>query len=338
MKKPFRPPPFSRRRESEGSEQMYKFILKRLIMMIPVLLGVVFIIFTMMYLTPGSPEDMILGDNATEEDKQELREELGLDDPFLVRFGSYIFNIVTKGDFGTSYSNGRSVTGEILDRFPTTALLALLSMVVALCIGVPLGILAATKQYSIFDHLATTVSLFGISVPNFWLGMMLIIVFAVHLGILPPSGFYGAEYWILPAITVGSGAAANIMRTTRSTMLEVIRQDYIRCIRANGQSEGKTIWGHALRNALIPIVTVVGIQCGVLLGGTVLVETVFAIPGLGKLMVDSIKAKDYPMVQGGVLFIALVFCLINLLVDVLYAYIDPRIKSQYQAGKRPKKG
>ena len=304
---------------------MYKFILKRLIMMIPVLLGVVFIIFTMMYLTPGSPEDMILGDNATEEDKQELREELGLDDPFLVRFGSYIFNIVTKGDFGTSYSNGRSVTGEILDRFPTTALLALLSMVVALCIGVPLGILAATKQYSIFDHLATTVSLFGISVPNFWLGMMLIIVFAVHLGILPPSGFYGAEYWILPAITVGSGAAANIMRTTRSTMLEVIRQDYIRCIRAKGQSEGKTIWGHALRNALIPIVTLIGLQMGSLLGGAVVVEQIFSLPGLGQMTLTGINNRDYPVVQGCVLFIAFIYVLVNLVVDLLYAYIDPRI-------------
>ena len=207
---------------------MYKFILKRLIMMIPVLLGVVFIIFSMMYLTPGSPEDMILGENATEEDKQQLREELGLDEPFLVQFGTYIFDIVTKGDFGTSYTNGRPVTEEILQRFPTTALLAALSMLVALCIGVPLGILAATKQYSIFDHFATTVSLFGISVPNFWLGMMLIIVFSVHLGILPPSGFYGAEYWILPAITVGSGAAAVLRQAGYAAPLCCVSVRYVR--------------------------------------------------------------------------------------------------------------
>lgn len=313
---------------------MYRFILKRLAMMIPVLLGVTFLIFTIMYITPGDPAAIILGDSATEESKDQLREDLGLNDPFLVQFGRYVWNIVTKGDFGTSYSSGRSVSTEILDRFPTTALLAVLSICVALCIGIPMGILAATKQNSIFDHLATTVSLLGISIPNFWLGLMLIILFAVTLGWLPPSGFYGPAYWILPALTVGSGAAANIMRTTRSTMLEVIRQDYIRCIRAKGQTEGKTIWGHALRNALIPVVTVVGIQCGVLLGGTVLVETVFAVPGLGKLMVDSIKAKNFPMVQGGVLFIALVFSFINLLVDLLYAYIDPRIRSQYQRKKK----
>ena len=313
---------------------MYRFILKRLAMMIPVLLGVTFLIFTIMYITPGDPAAIILGDSATEESKAQLRDELGLNDPFLVQFGRYVWNIVTKGDFGTSYSSGRSVSTEILERFPTTALLAVLSICVALCIGIPMGILAATKQNSIFDHLATTVSLLGISIPNFWLGLMLIILFAVTLGWLPPSGFYGTAYWILPALTVGSGAAANIMRTTRSTMLEVIRQDYIRCIRAKGQTEGKTIWGHALRNALIPVVTVVGIQCGVLLGGTVLVETVFAVPGLGKLMVDSIKAKNFPMVQGGVLFIALVFSFINLLVDLLYAYIDPRIRSQYQRKKK----
>lgn len=313
---------------------MYRFILKRLAMMIPVLLGVTFLIFTIMYITPGDPAAIILGDSATEESKAQLRDELGLNDPFLVQFGRYVWNIVTKGDFGTSYSSGRSVSTEILERFPTTALLAVLSICVALCIGIPMGILAATKQNSIFDHLATTVSLLGISIPNFWLGLMLIILFAVTLGWLPPSGFYGPAYWILPALTVGSGAAANIMRTTRSTMLEVIRQDYIRCIRAKGQTEGKTIWGHALRNALIPVVTVVGIQCGVLLGGTVLVETVFAVPGLGKLMVDSIKAKNFPMVQGGVLFIALVFSFINLLVDLLYAYIDPRIRSQYQRKKK----
>lgn len=313
---------------------MYRFILKRLAMMIPVLLGVTFLIFTIMYITPGDPAAIILGDSATEESKAQLRDELGLNDPFLVQFGRYVWNIVTKGDFGTSYSSGRSVSTEILERFPTTALLAVLSICVALCIGIPMGILAATKQNSIFDHLATTVSLLGISIPNFWLGLMLIILFAVTLGWLPPSGFYGPTYWILPALTVGSGAAANIMRTTRSTMLEVIRQDYIRCIRAKGQTEGKTIWGHALRNALIPVVTVVGIQCGVLLGGTVLVETVFAVPGLGKLMVDSIKAKNFPMVQGGVLFIALVFSFINLLVDLLYAYIDPRIRSQYQRKKK----
>lgn len=317
---------------------MIKYILRRLVMMLPVLLGVSFVVFSMMYFTPGDPARIILGEAAKEHEVEAKREELGLNKPFFVQYGNYIKKIVLHGDFGTSYTTGRSVTEEILQRFPTTMLLAGLSIAIAVLIGIPAGIVAATRQYSTFDNVSTLVALFGVSMPNFWQGMVLIIIFAVHLGWLPASGFYGPLYWILPAVTVGTCSTATIMRMTRSSMLEVVHQDYIRTARAKGQSERVVILKHALANALIPVITVVGLSFGNLLGGAVLTESVFAIPGLGKLMIDSIKQKNFPMVQSGVLFIAIVFSLINLIVDLLYAYVDPRIKSQYKSdGARRKK-
>ncbi len=315
---------------------MYRYILKRLLMMIPVLLGVSFVVFCMMYFTPGDPARIILGEAATQEDVDRKREELGLNDPFIVQYGNYLKNAVLHGDLGTSYATGQPVTTEILNRFPTTMLLAALSILLSVAIGIPVGIIAATKQYSAFDHAGTILSLVGVSMPNFWQGLMLILLFSVTWGLLPASGFYGPSYWILPAVTVGTSSAAMIMRMTRSSMLEVVRQDYIRTARAKGQTERVVILRHALANALIPIITVVGLQFGGLLGGAVLTESVFAIPGIGKLMVDSIKQKNYPMVQGGVLFIAIVFSFINLLVDLLYAYVDPRIKSQYKSSRKKK--
>lgn len=312
---------------------MFRFIIKRVLMMIPVMFGISFVIFTMMYFTPGDPARMLLGERAQEAQVQELRESMGLNDPFLVQYGRYIKGIITEGDFGTSYTTKRSVTDEILDRFPTTMLLASFSIIAALVIGIVCGIIAATKQYTIFDHIATAVSLLGVSMPTFWQGMMLIIVFSVVLGWLPPSGFYGPEYWILPVLAIGPSTASNIMRQTRSNMLEVLRQDYIRTARAKGQKEWVVVVRHALKNALIPIITVAGLSFGGLLGGAVMAETIFSIPGLGKLMVDSINNRNYPMVQSGVLFIAIVVSVVNLLVDILYAYIDPRIKSQYSKNK-----
>lgn len=318
---------------------MNKFIFKRILMMIPVMLGVTFVVFSMMYFTPGDPARLILGDTATEQEVEELRSEMGLNDPFFVQYVNYIKKAVVEGDLGTSYVTRRPVTTEIMARFPTTMLLAVLSVLVSVAIGIPIGILSATKQYSILDNLAMVLALLGVSMPNFWQGMVFIIVFSLKLGWLPASGFYGPIYWILPAITIGTGTAATVTRMTRSSMLEVIRQDYIRTARSKGQSENIIIMKHALKNALIPIITVVGLQFGRGLGGAILTESIFSIPGLGKLMVDSIKARNYPVVQGGVLFIAVMFSLINLLVDILYAYADPRIKSQYsrkskKAGKR----
>ena len=237
---------------------MYRYVIKRILMMIPVMLGVTFVIFSMMYISEGDPARMILGEGAQEAEVEALREELGLNDPFLTRYVNYIKGIVTEGDLGVSYTTGRSVSEEIFDRWPTTMLLAVLSVLLATAIGVPTGIISATKQYSIFDNLAMVLALVGVSMPNFWQGLVLILVFSVYLGILPPSGFYGPMYWILPAVTIGTSTAATITRMTRSSMLDVIRQDYIRTARAKGLSERVTITRHALKNALIPIITVVG--------------------------------------------------------------------------------
>ena len=316
---------------------MIRYIIKRIFALIPVLLGVSFIIFSLLYFTHGSPAEYMLGMDATEESIAELEEELGLNDPFLVRYFNYIKDIVTEFDFGTSYTTKQSVTIEILDRIPATLTLAVLSVAFATIVGVVTGVIAAVKQYSIFDKAATVVALTGVSMPNFWTGLMLIIIFAVNLKVLPPSGFDTPLHWILPTLTVGMASSATIMRQTRSAMLEVIRQDYITTARAKGQTEFVIVMRHALRNALIPIITVVGISFGTMLGGAILAESIFSIPGIGKLMVDAINVKNYPMVQGGVLFIAFAFSIVNLMVDILYAFVDPRIKSQYKGGKKKKK-
>ncbi len=304
-------------------------------MLIPVIIGVTLIIFLMLAITPGDPARQILGAEATDAQVEELREEMGLNDPMPVRYLRYLWDML-HGDLGTSYTSKQPVTSELLDRFPTTLLLAILCTIVGAIIGIIMGIISAVKQYTIFDNFARVLALAGISVPSFWLGLMLIILFSVKLKWLPSSGFYGPKYWILPAITVGLVQAATVMRQTRSAMLDVVRQDYIRTARAKGQSEFKVVMGHALPNALIPIITVLGMQFGHGLGGAVISEQIFSIPGIGKLMVDSINARDYPMVQGGVLMIAVSFTVVNLLVDILYAFIDPRIKALY-VGKKAKK-
>lgn len=308
---------------------MIKFIFKRVLMMIPVLIGVSFVIFSMLYFAPGDAADFILGDMATVADKQQFRVQNGLDKPFFIRYLRYMQGVILKGDLGTSYVTRQPVTVEILERFPATLQLSAMSVLLALIIGITVGIISATRQYTFIDHLATSLSMIGVSMPNFWQGMMLIIIFAVWLRWLPPSGFSTPLHWILPAVTVGTNASANIMRMTRSSMLEIIRQDYIRTARAKGQTERVVIWKHALKNALIPIITVVGLSFGRLLGGAVLTESIFSIAGVGKLMVDAIKLKNFPMVQGGVLFIAFVMSLVNLIVDVLYSFADPRIRSMY---------
>ena len=313
---------------------MGKFITKRLLMMIPVLLGVTLVVFTIMYFTPGDSASIILGDMATEEDRMLFRMEHGLTGGFAEQYFNYMRNVITKGDLGTSYTTKMSVTSEILARFPTTFKLAGVSILIACVIGIIAGIISATRQYSLFDNIATVISLIGVSLPNFWQGMMLIIVLSVWLGWVPPSGFSTPLHWVLPAVTIGTSSAANIMRMTRSSMLEVIRQDYIRTARAKGQKEWIVVWDHALKNALIPIITVVGLNFGKLLGGAVLTESIFSIAGIGKLMVDAIKAKNTPLVQGGVLFIAIIMCFVNLIVDILYAYVDPRIRSQYMKNRR----
>ncbi|MDD2573668.1 MAG: ABC transporter permease [Bacillota bacterium] len=310
---------------------MLKYIIRRVLMLIPVMLGVSLVVFTLMYITPGNPAEILLGEEGGSKEAIELlEEEMGLNDPYIVRFGRFIWNLVSKGDLGTCYATRQPVSQRIAQTFPNTLKLAGLSVGLAVVIGVVLGIVSAVKQYSIFDNVAMALAMLGTSMPNFWQGLLLMILFSIHLQWLPASGFSSFKHMILPAVTIGTSSAAVIARMTRSSMLEVIRQDYISTARAKGQSEIVVILRHALKNALIPIITTVGIRFGVMMGGAVLTESIFAIPGIGKMMVDAIKARNYPVVQGGVLVIALAFSVVNLIVDILYAFADPRLKSQYR--------
>lgn len=307
---------------------MIKYIIRRVLYLIPVLLGVVFCVFTLLYLTPGDPARMVLGDKASQEAIQEFRDKEGLNDPYLVQFGNYVYKAVFKGDIGRSYSTKRPVLTEILTAFPYTLKLSAFAMIIAIIIGIPCGIVSAIKQYSWFDTITMIFAMVGLSMPVFWLGLLLILFFSVHLKWLPSSGFSTFKQMILPSVALAAQSISMVTRMTRSSMLEVIRADYIRTARSKGQKESIVIWVHALRNALIPVVTLCGLQFGELLCGAILTESIFAIPGVGRLMVNAIMQRDYPMVQGGVLFVAIAFSLVNLLVDLLYAYIDPRIKAE----------
>jgi len=307
---------------------MYKYILKRILMMIPVIIGVSLLVFLVLKMTPGDPARIVAGSEADEAAVEQIREELGLNKPVLKQYIDYMLGLL-HGDMGTSYTNGKPVAGEIMSRLPTTFALAFAGVLVAVIIGIPLGIISATKQYSVLDYVSTVFALAGVAMPNFWLGLMLILLFALRLGWLPSGGAESWTGYVLPAITIGVGAVANFMRTTRSSMLEVIRQDYIRTARAKGAGERRVIICHALRNAMIPVVTVIGLQIGTLLGGAVVNETVFALPGLGALMINAINQKNEPVVLGSLITFAIIFSLVNLFIDILYAFIDPRIKSQY---------
>lgn len=308
---------------------MHKYILRRLLLLIPVIIGVTFIVYTIMFFTPGDPAQIMLGEHAPEEAVAKLREEMGLNDHLIVQYLRFLKNAV-KGDFGRSYSTKKLVFDEVFSRFPATLKLTIAGMIVAIAIGIPVGIISATKQYSITDSVSMVLALLGVSMPNFWLGLMLILFFSVRYGLLPSGGDSGFLSLILPAITLGTGVAAIITRMTRSSMLEVVRQDYIRTARAKGVMERKVINKHALKNALIPVVTVVGLQFGYLLGGAVLTETVFSWPGIGRFMVEAIRKKDTPVVLASVIFMSVTFSIVNLFVDILYAFLDPRIKSQYR--------
>ncbi len=307
---------------------MSKYIIRRLLMLIPVMIGVTFLVFFIISLTPGDVAAMILGDGATEEAIKELREEMGLNDPIIIQYGRYMKSLVS-GDMGTSYSTGKAVSGEIAQRFPNTFKLTVSAIFLSVIISIPIGVISATKQYSIFDNIGMIVALIGISMPSFWTGLILIIIFSLQLRWLPSGGMEGIKSLILPAFTLAVASTASITRTTRSSMLEVIRQDYIKTAKAKGVSKNVIVRKHALKNALIPAITVIGLEFGVLLGGAVLTETVFSWPGIGRLMVESIQRKDTPMVLGCVIVFALSFSIVNLIIDILYSYIDPRIKANY---------
>lgn len=316
---------------------MLRYICKRILMMIPVLIAVTFVVFTLLYITPGNPAEIILGTDATPESIAQLEVELGLDQPFLVRYFEYLKGIVLHFDLGISYTTRLSVSSELLSRLPNTVILAALGIGFSAILGIVTGIIAAVRQYTALDTIATVAALAGVSMPTFWLGLMLMILFSLNLQWFPPSGFDTPVQWVMPVLTIGLCNAATIMRQTRSAMLEVIRQDYIVTARAKGQSEFKIVVKHALKNAMIPVLTVIGLSFGALLGGAIMVESVFSIPGLGKLMLDSLNSKNYPMVQGGVLLIAMLFACVNLAVDIMYAFLDPRVRSQYAKSSGGKK-
>jgi len=302
-----------------------QYIIRRLLIMIPVLFGVSLIIFTMVRVIPGDPGYVMAGPHATKDQVEQIRAQLGLDKHPVTQYFIFIRNL-SKGDLGTSTRTGLLVTKEIMARFPNTLLLALASIMIATVFGVLTGIIAGVKQNSKFDYLSMLVALFGLSMPVFWLGLMLMLLFSIKLGWFPAVGADSFKHLILPAITLGANSTAIIARMTRSSMLEVIRLDYIRTARAKGLSEKLVISRHALKNALIPVVTVIGLQTGILLGGAVLTEIVFAWPGIGRLLVEAILSRDYPVVQGVVLMVATMFIFVNLIVDILYSYLDPRIR------------
>ncbi len=309
---------------------MTRYLIKRLLAAIPVSLGVAFILFSLLYFTPGDPARLALGEEASEESIAEFRQEHGLDKPFLVRYGIFIYKAVVDQDFGTSYITRQPVVSEIARVFPTTLILASGAVALAVLFGVLLGIVCAIKQYTVFDNVTMVFAMMGISIPNFYLGILLLLLFAVNFRWLPSSGFDTFAQRILPWVTLSTTSMSIITRMTRSSVLEVIRSDYIRTARAKGQKESVVIFRHALKNALIPIITIVGIQFGHLLGGSILTESVFSVPGVGRLAVEAIKTRDYPIVQGAVIYMALAYVLINLLVDLLYAWVDPRLRTRYR--------
>jgi len=302
-----------------------QYILRRLIITLPVLLGVSLIIFTMVRVIPGDPAMVMAGPHATKDQVEQIRAQLGLDQHPVTQYFLFLGHLL-RGDLGTSTRTALPVTKEIMARLPNTLLLALTSILIATVFGVLTGIIAGVKQNSKFDYLSMLIALFGLSMPVFWLGLMLMLLFSIELGWLPAVGADSFRHLILPAVTLGANSTAIIARMTRSSMLEVIRLDYIRTARAKGLREKLIISRHALKNALIPVVTVIGLQTGILLGGAVLTEIVFAWPGIGRLLVEAILARDYPVVQGVVLVVATMFIFVNLIVDILYAYLDPRIR------------
>ena len=308
---------------------MIRYILKRIALLIPILLGVSILIFGVIRLAPGDPAEVMLGPTAEREDIELLREKLGLNRPIVVQYGIFLKNAL-QGDLGRSIKTNNPVTEELLQRFPATITLAFSSIVLALLVGFPLGMIAALKQNTVWDALSSFLALAGFSIPNFWAGLMLMLLFSIVVPILPSSGYGSWKHMVLPTVVLAIQTMAVIARMTRSSMLEIIRQDYVRTARAKGIANKLVLFRHIVRNALIPVVTIAGLYFGHSLGGVVITETIFSIPGIGRLLVDAIRSQDYPVVQGGILVFALCVGVVNLVVDVLYAFLDPRIKAQYR--------
>ena len=315
---------------------MGRYILRRLLQMIPVILGVTILVFTILYFIPGDPVRLLLGAEPTPAQVEAKREAMGLSEPYLVRLGNYVEGIVFHFDFGKSWIYNTPVTTELLQRFPRTLTIAVICMLLQIFIGTPLGIIAAVNRNGWGDRISMFIAMFGISMPNFWLALMLILFFSVRLGWLPPFGLGGIQYYILPCIANAFPGIATQARQTRSSLLEVIRSDYITTARAKGMSEFDILMKHALPNALLPIITVVGNGMGMMLGGTVVIEMIFGIPGVGWYLVGGIGNRDINVVQSSVIFLAIAFTLIMLLVDLTYAFVDPRVKARFAGQKRRK--
>ncbi len=311
---------------------MLKYIIKRLLWIIPVLFGVAIVVFTILYFSPGDPAYLALGDNATPEAVEAYRVEMGIDGTYWERLGRLLTGML-HGDLGLSFRSKTPVMDELLVRFKVTFNISAWSIVLGIILGIFFGIVSALKQNSIWDTLSTGCALFGISMPMFWQGLMLILIFSVWLDWLPASGYGTWQQMVMPVIALGVNSSATIMRTTRSSMLEVMRQDYIRTAKAKGQTYWAVVLRHALKNAMIPIVTVIGLQMGTLLAGSIVTEVIFSIAGVGKYLVDSMNARDYNAVQGCVLLIAFVSAILNLIVDIIYTFIDPRMKTMYASSK-----
>jgi len=301
------------------------FLLRRLLLLIPVLWGVATLVFLLLHFIPGDPVDLMLGDSALGTDRETLRDQLGLNDPLIVQYLRY-FGDLLQGDWGTSLFSKKPVFDEIMERVPATMELMFGAMLVTILVAMPLGLIAAVNKGTWIDQGAMIFSLLGVSLPNFWLGPMLILLFSIHFDLLPVNERGGLEHLILPALTLGTSLASILARITRSSVVETLQAEYIRTARSKGISELRILFRHALRNALIPIVTVIGLQVGVLLSGAIITEAIFDWPGLGNLLISAINSRNYPLVQGCVLFIAGSYVMVNLVIDLLYAYLDPRIR------------
>lgn len=307
---------------------MPKYILKRILILIPTIIGVSFVVFSLLYLSPGDAALASAGPNAPKETVEILRNKMGLNDPFLIQYGRFLKNLIFHFDLGTSYQSKTPVIEKILRVFPNTLKLAGVSLIFAIISGIILGIIAGINKNNIIDSIISFTGMIGLAMPIFWSGLLLIIIFSSKLKLLPASGFSSWRHMILPVLALGLQTSSSIMRMTRSSMIEVLDKDYIRTARAKGLKKSRIIFIHALKNAMIPIITTIGLQAGGLLGGSILTETVFSISGIGRLMVDSVKTRDYPVILGGVMFIALVYSIISIIVDIVYGFLNPQIKME----------
>ncbi len=313
---------------------MVRYVIKRLLIMIPTLLCVAILIFVLMNFVPGDPAELALGQEATEAEIQAYRDALGLNEPYLVRLFNYLWNMVTKFDFGLSYTYGTPVVNDLLARFPYTLLVAVICVILSTIIGIPLGVSQALNAGGIYDTVSMVLTLVFVSIPGFWLAQLLIIQFTLKWPILPSYGFETWDCYVLPCVANAMSGVAGLARQTRSSMLEVIRADYVTTARAKGLRRSRVTWHHALPNGLIPIITAIGSRFSGMMGGTLIMETIYSIPGLGSYMMKSINSRDYPAVQGAIVFVAALHALVILIVDVVYAFVDPRIRAQYIRTKK----